>query len=67
MACPETSAAGGQPEQGLGQDGLAAAGLADDAERLPGIDAERHAADRLHYPSAVVEADPQVLYLEQAQ
>jgi hypothetical protein len=33
-------ATGGQPEQGLGEDGLAATRLPDDAERLAGIHAE---------------------------
>ncbi len=37
---PGDLAARSQPEQRLGQDGLTAAGLADDADRLPGIDAE---------------------------
>ncbi len=44
-----------EAEHELGRGGLAAAGLADDAERLAGHDLERHAVDRAHDRAAPIE------------
>ena len=44
---------------------LAAAGLADDPERLPGGDLERDPVDGVHGPSARPEVDAQILNREQ--
>ena len=46
-------------------DALAAARLADDAQRLAGVHRERHAVDRAHHAVAGVEGGLQVLDLEQ--
>src|SRR5207237_4388061 len=43
---------------------LAAARLADDAERLAAVEVEREAVDRPNYPGARVEVGPQVADLE---
>ena len=47
-----------QPHDAAGERGLAAAGLADDAERLALLDAEGDAVDRLHGADRLLEDDP---------
>jgi len=48
----DPAGAGQEPEQRHGGDALAAARLADDPERLPGIDFEGDPVDRVDHPAA---------------
>ena len=47
-----------EPQQRAADSGLAAPGLADEAERLTALDLEREAVDRLHVPDVAVHHEP---------
>ena len=59
-AAEDDLSAGGieQPHDAARERGLAAAGLADDAERLAFVQRQRDAVDRLHRSDLLLEDDP---------
>ena len=50
-----------EPHHDAGERRLAAPGLADQAERLAGVDLQVHAVDRVHVAHAMLDQDPRVI------
>ena len=65
LAAERRVRAAGQAEHGEVRDALAGAGLADDAERAPGVDGEGDAVDGAHHAVVRLEPDLEVADVEQ--